>query len=198
MSYNLQSALSLVQESSYLLIFILMVFEGPTITIAAAMVASLGFLSVYKIFILALLGDITGDFLFYGLGCSARKNIFEKYGHHVGFHKKRRKYWSKKLNEHFVKSFIFIKNSPIICQPGLILMGSMKIPVRKFFIWSFIITLPKSLLLTAIGYFGGMAILNYLRYFKIAEYFLIFVVLAGVIAYFIIIKKNKKCKKQAG
>lgn len=185
---TLSSAVSFAQANGYFIIFLIMVFEGPMITTAAAFAASLGTFNIFFIFLLALLGDITGDFLFYGIGRFTRYSFINKYGHYIGINKTTVKLLEKKLHKHFVKTFIFVKNAPILCQPGLVAMGTLKVPAKKFFLWSFIITLPKSLFFSCLGYFGGVAIIKILDYFNLVQYAIPIAIIIGILVYYLINK----------
>jgi membrane protein DedA with SNARE-associated domain len=182
------TALSFAQTHGYILVFIIMVFEGPMITTAAAFAASLGFFNVWIILLLSLLGDLTGDALFYSIGSFSREALLDKYGKYMGINKTIVRTIEKKLKEHFVKTFIFIKYTPILCMPGLIITGMLKIPLKKFFGWAFIITFPRNIFFTALGFYGGLAIVSILKYFKFAQYSVPVGILIGVLIYFAIKK----------
>ena len=75
------NVLQWVLHNSYPVIFLGMVIEGPTIIAAISFAATLGYFSLQTIFILAILGDLVGDCIWYSLGYFARKTIIKKYGH---------------------------------------------------------------------------------------------------------------------
>lgn len=176
--------LAFAQTHGYFLIFLIMVAEGPAITTAAAFAASLGVLNVYVVLFLSLLGDLTGDALFYGIGRLVSRPVIDRYGKYVGINEKHITGLQEKLHKHFLKTFVFIKYSPIICQPGLVMMGAMKIPLKRFFGWSFVITFPRNIFFTLLGYLGGVIIFRVLRYFNLVQYIIPLAILAGIGVYF--------------
>ena len=71
------AALALIPDSEvldwlirygYLLMFLLMLIEGPTITASAALGAALGYFNVFVVFALSFLGNFLPDMLYYMLG----------------------------------------------------------------------------------------------------------------------------------
>ena len=55
--------LTFIEQNGYVLLFLLMILEGPIVTAAAAFAASLGYLSLPVVFILSVLGNIIGDLI---------------------------------------------------------------------------------------------------------------------------------------
>ena len=52
---------------------------------------------------------------------------------------------------------MIIKLSPAIPIPGLIMVGSARVPLKKFVRIALLITLPKSILFALVGFFAGRA-----------------------------------------
>jgi membrane protein DedA with SNARE-associated domain len=182
------SALTFVVSNGYSLIFLIMVFEGPIITTAASFAAEMGYLNIFIILGLALLGDMTGDILFYSLGRYGGNSFVRKYGKYIGIKKSTILLLEKGLKKHFVKTFAFVKFAPLIPPAGLMAMGILKTPPKKFIIYSFIITLPRSIFFTALGYFSAMASVNVTHYLKLAEY-VPFILIGLIIAAYYIFEK---------
>lgn len=178
------SSLSFVQTHGYILIFLIMIFEGPIITTAAAFAASLGFFNIWVIFFLSLAGDLIGDFLHYGLGRIGRIAFVEKLSAKFGIKNSSIKNLEKKLHLHLGKGMFFIKFVPVFTTPGLMLAGALRVPAKRFIFYSFLLTLPRTIFFTGLGFFFGAAINAVLEYFKLGQYAVSFVVVAVIIIYF--------------
>jgi membrane protein DedA with SNARE-associated domain len=196
---NIDSAIAFVQTHGYLLIFLVMVLEGPLITMAAAFAASTGFFDVRIIFFLSLMGDLVGDFIHYSIGYFTRKTITERYDLKSGITKKRLKKLEEGIKTHFGKSMFLIKFTPFLTTPGLLLVGTMHVPVKKYVFYSFIITLPRTIFFTLSGFYLGVALSRIVRYTHIAGYLILAVMLFIIIKYIIVeidfSKVSKRVKK---
>jgi len=192
---NFSSALSFVQQSSYFLIFLAMVLEGPFVTAAAAFAASLGVFNIYIIFILSLFGDLVGDFIHYLLGSFGRKTVIEKYGERLGLKESRLRKIENHLKNHLGKALFAIKFTPVLTTPGLLLAGALKVSVKRFILFSFIITLPRTLFFILIGFYFGVAFDKISRYFRLGGYAVILAIVLTVIIYLIIKKVSEAASK---
>lgn len=141
----------------YFLFFIAAFLEGPLVTAAAGVASALGYYSFAVIIILSVLGDLTADLVYYTIGYWGRKTLITRYGDYVGLTKERMKSLEKLLHRHAGKAMIVIKLSPVIPVPGLIMIGSARVPLQKFVRSSMLITLPKSLLFGLMGFYAGRA-----------------------------------------
>ena len=90
----------------------------------------------------------------------------------------------QKLESHFdkhtVKTLVFGKWTQALGSVVLVSAGVAKIPFKKFVIFNFLPTLPKSLVFVLIGYFFGYAyvqINHYINYGSIALGVIVFVFL---------------------
>ena len=181
-----------LQGTSYFIIFLLMVIEGPIVTSAAAFLASLGFFNIFIIFILSLLGDLVGDCLHYTIGRYGGHKLIKKYHKKFSVTKKDLNKTEHNLNKHFGKTMFVIKFTPLFTTPGLILMGSLKIPLKKFIIYSLLITLPRTIFFILTGYYFGIAFDKIMNYYKIGGYIIVIFVIFVIISYLIFKKISSK------
>jgi membrane protein DedA with SNARE-associated domain len=65
-------------SSSYIVIFLLIFFEGPIVTYIASFAASLGYLDVYIIFILSSVIKIVTDAVPFFIGKYGKKKVIDK------------------------------------------------------------------------------------------------------------------------
>lgn len=162
-----------------------MVIEGPITTTIAAFAASVGIFNIYLIFILSLLGDVTGDVIHYYFGFILRRTVIERYIKKHGIKKSAIKKLESKIHNNFFKSMMVIKITPPLATPGLLLVGASKVPFSKYLFGSLITTMPLTIFYTTLGYYFGFAIKQVLDYFKMGQYILFFILLLLVLIYFV-------------
>ncbi len=192
------TSLEAIQGSSYFLIFILMCIEGPLITYLTSFAASLRIFNIYIIFGLSVAGSVIGDFIYYYIGHVGKNKITEKY-------LKKQKVKSKTidrieygLKNHTGKTMALIKLIPPLPAVGLVMAGAIKVPVKKFFTFSVLISILYSLFFLVLGFYTGEAYLTVAKYFKRVEIaalvILVIVVFGGVILEKVIerIKRSQK------
>jgi len=185
---SFSGALAWVKSAGYLLMFVAMVIEGPVITSAAAFAAALGYFNILIVLILSILGDLVGDYIYYAVGYFGRVHFVEKYGHKVGLTGERLAHMERLLKEHPKKTLAAVKLSPFLPAPGLMMIGATKMPVGEYTWMTLLVTLPKTLLFMALGYYFGRAYDQIAHYLENGQYFII-VALVVVVAVFYAYKK---------
>jgi len=151
-------------QNSYPLMFLGMIIEGPTIIAAASFAVTMGYFNLLIIFILAVIGDIIGDFIFYSLGYFGKMAFVKKFDKKFKISETRIEKLKTLVEKHPWKIIAAIKLSPLIPMPGLIAIGSTHLPPKKFATIIISIIIPKTILFMSIGYFFGHA---YNRIYKI-------------------------------
>jgi membrane protein DedA with SNARE-associated domain len=197
---NPEEIISVIQTQGYLVMFLLMVLEGPTITYIAAFAASMGLFNVYLVFLLAILGNSIPDAIFFFIGKKSRVQRIEKYLNYFGFTKNKIESLEENLKKHTRKSIILTKLIPGFAIPGILLAGFMKVPFKKFFSTSLPFDIVAAILFTLAGFYSGIGIGTLLKYLELEKYILWALILAGIISYIIFkwiysqFEKNKKLK----
>lgn len=139
----------------YLLLFPIMVVEGPIITIIAGFLVSLGYLDFTATCLLAVTADLVGDTLYYVAGRIGTNRFLERWTPRL------RNAWEKieGLRSHFKRHVgkTLLMGKLTHGAGGLILLtaGAVRIPFATFFWFNLLGTLPKSLLLLLLGYYFG-------------------------------------------
>lgn len=141
----------------YLIFFIAALIEGPFVTAAGGVAAALGYYNIYLIMLLAIAGDIGGDILYYGLGYNFSKLVRSGKLQFLGITYNRVGRIEKILHEQTIRAVMFVKLAPFIGPPGLIILGSVRAPIKKFTKAALIIAVPKSLLFALLGYYSAAA-----------------------------------------
>lgn len=161
-----------VLQQGYTLMFVLMLIEGPVVTAAGAFAAAFSYFHLWIVFVLSLLGNLVPDVVYYAMGYWGRHRFLDQYGHYFGLTKQRIAAAENLANKHTVKSLIAIKLIPFLATPGLIIVGASKMDLRKYIIWSIIITVPSSLFYLLIGYYFGAAYGTIDHYLHLGYYLL--------------------------
>lgn len=181
-SFN--GALAWVKSAGYFLMFIAMVIEGPVITSAAAFAAALGYFNIFIIFLLSIAGDLVGDYIYYGVGYFGRVKFVEKYGHRIGLTEQRLKHMERLIKEHPKKTLAAIKLAPLLPAPGLMMIGAVRMPVRRYTWITFIVALPKTIIFMALGYYFGAAYDHFAQILQNGEYFILAAIALTVIVFY--------------
>ncbi|MEK7325505.1 MAG: VTT domain-containing protein, partial [Chloroflexota bacterium] len=152
------------------------VIEGPIVTIVAGFLASLGYFNALIIYILAILGDLIGDTLYYVLGRRGNEYLLAR-KKFLWINIEQLKALTNHFDKHLGKSIILGKWTHVVGAPILIAAGMARVSFKKFILFNIIGTAPKILVFLIIGYYFGQA---YKRIDAYLEY-------AAVIIFFIII-----------
>lgn len=192
---NFSDALAFVQSQGYTLMFLAMIIEGPIVTSAAAFAASLGFFNIFLVLLLSILGDLVADFLYFGIGKFVRVKGVEKYGHYLGLKPQRLESIETHLHNNFGKTIFIVKFTPGLAAPGLMLMGALKVKLNRFIWWSFILTLPRAIFFTALGFYFGLLYDSLAKYLKWGEYTFILLIIFIFLGYLLFKKLSSKVVK---
>lgn len=141
-----------LQGSGYFILFILMLLEGPLVTIAAAFLASVWVFNIYAVAALGWIGDMTGDIIFFLIG-KYWLNFFQK-KQEIDTDKKR-KFIERidiLIHSNFLLSLILIKITPYAPMIALPYLGKIGIPVKKYFSHIFLLSLPVPVAAAVIGF----------------------------------------------
>lgn len=170
------SLLEFVQIHSYLIIFILMIVEGPIVTATAAFAASLGYLDIYYIFFISFFGNFIPDSILYAVGRLGRRKSVESLAHKVGLNQRRIQLVEDNLRKHAGKALTFGKISPFLPVATLVLAGFVRMPYGKFARIDAAINAVTTIVFIIIGYFFGINIKILLDYLNLGAYVLFLII----------------------
>lgn len=177
-----ETLVQFLSEYGYFAVFLVSLVEGPIVSILAAFLAAQGLLSLPAVFGTLLMGDIVGDIGYYGIGRWFRAPLHQFLSRH-----------RPKLDDQIERV-----GGQIRSQPGRVLLfgkfthatgfaillaaGTAGIRFRTFFFYCILGTVPKTVVLTAAGYFFGEYYRNVKGSFQWGSV-LLFILLSGFIAY---------------
>lgn len=173
-----------VINHGYLLFFIAALIEGPFVTAAGGVAAALGYYDVFIIMLLAIGGDIGGDLIFYSIGYKLRSLVKSDHLWFFGITKERVEKIERLLHRHTVKAVLFIKLTPLIGPPGLIILGSVRTPFKKLINTALGLAILKSIFFTLIGFYSAKAYVYLDKIIIKSQYTLGIIIAAVALIYF--------------
>ena len=191
---TLQQIFLLLLQYKYYLLLPIAIFEGPIITIIAAFLAAQGYLNVYLVFAVVVLGDVLGDMLYYAVGKYGGKKFINRFGRFFRVSEEKMAEFEKMFHTHRRKTLITGKMTHALGSIVLLAAGVAEIPFWEFVLYNFLPTLPKSLLLVIVGYFFGEAYAQIDKYITYGSYVIGGLIVVAAIVYLIYRKYYKKSK----
>ncbi len=192
MGGSFQEVVQWTLHHGYSIMFVAMLIEGPAITAAGAFVAALGYFDVWIVLFLSILGNLVPDVIYYAIGYWGRKQLIDKYGHYFRITKERVAFIEQLAKNHAWKALTVIKLTSVLATPGLIIVGSARMPIKKYAWICLAITAPSSLFFLVVGYYFGALYGTISIYFEKVEYLALAAILIFALIYFAWKKFNKK------
>lgn len=159
---HLQLFTNLLQTSSeiwvYILIALLVAIEGPIMTLAGAVAASMGILNPVMVFVSASLGNLMADTLWYTLGYAGKTEWRVKYGSWFGIKESSIARLQKDIYAHIHKLLFIAKLTLGFVIPTLVAAGLARVPFKRWFGVLFVAECIWTGSLVVIGYYFGHAI----------------------------------------
>jgi membrane protein DedA with SNARE-associated domain len=171
--------LDLLSQYGYFVLFLVMVVEGPIVTSAAAFAAHFGYFTLPLIFVLSVLGDLTGDVIYYGIGAISRKTLIDTHGYKFGLNKDKMAAFDRAFHAHKIKSLVIAKLAPIIPGPVIIAAGALRLSFWTLMWVSIILAVPKYLFFMLLGYGFGDFYQTFFRYYDIVGWIVVACLIGG-------------------
>lgn len=165
MFFPASQVITWVTQYQYLFLFPAAVLEGPIVTIIAGFLSSLGYINFLLAYAVIVIGDLTGDSIYYALGYWGEKKFVTKFSHYIGVTSERLDKLKNHFKNHTRKTIFLGKLAHGIGSAILVAAGMAKISFREFLFYNFISTIPKSLILLLAGFYFGEAYGRIERYF---------------------------------
>ena len=77
--FTLDHLLALIQAYGLWLLGPFAIIEGPIVTVIAAYIARMGYMNVYAVYAVCVVGDLVGDAMYYGIGRLGPKFLPERW-----------------------------------------------------------------------------------------------------------------------
>ena len=188
---TLANILIILEQYKYLVIFPIMIIEGPIISVISGFMIYLGFLNAFIIYPLLVFGDLIGDSTYYAIGKYCKEfNWVKKLELSLGYDEKSEKFLKNHFENHTIKTLIIAKMSHGFGIPVQITAGMVKVKFFKYISAEIVGTMPKTLILLVIGFYLGDSYKMIDGYFD----FIAFVVISILVLTFLYLILNKYIK----
>lgn len=155
MSLSVDTILSLLESYPYLLLFPLVLLEGPISTVAAGLLVATGLIGWPVAYAVAVTADLTGDTLYYLLGRSARRPRAARLLARLGLTEEKLAVMESSFGRNEGKALVGAKVADFAAVPVFVAAGLTKVGYGRFLGWTATATVPKAGLLMLGGYFAG-------------------------------------------
>lgn len=193
---NSSIIIHLLLRFGYPIIFLLVVYEGPLVTVTAAFFAASGYLNIFILYPLIVVADLSSDIMWYFIGYFGREKVVNRWGRFIGLNQDSLDKFQKlnnKFKNHQGKILFIAKITHVIGFPFLINAGIFKWDIKKYILFNFLATLPKTLGFMLLGFFFGKTSNVISKYLGYETYIGIGAFICSILSYFLILKiaKNK-------
>lgn len=156
---DLHTISNLVIEYRYWILIPLSFVEGPVVAIAAGTLASLGYFNVYILALFFLVLDLGKDAFYYAIGhwggnTKFMRRVLKRVGVHQGHLDDVHALWEKNPG----KTMFLGKISYGIASSFIVLAGTVRMSLKKFFGWGALVAMSQYWTLLALGYFFGSSL----------------------------------------
>ena len=189
-----QNLLEIINHWGYSLMLLLMIIEGPIATLGAAFLASMGFLNVFIVLILSILGDIIGDVILYYIGFFSKKGLIPKERKFLKSNAGIAKIIKSSFEKKETQIIFFTKATTGLCYVTFILAGMVKLNFKKFLFFSVLGGIIWSSFIVGLGYYFGWIAEEIEQYIKFSSWIIFFLALSIMFS-IIIYKKTTALKK---
>ncbi len=171
---------SLIETHGLLVLAPVSILEGPIITVIAAYLAKLGYMNLYAVYVIVVMGDLIGDALFYGFGHGGLRLVPQRWQKRLGLNETRLTSLVENFNRRGGRILVMGKLTHSVGAAILVAAGMAKMPFWKFLWYNLLATLPKSLFFMVIGYTLGYATSAVDSYiFRVSAVMLVLILMAG-------------------
>ncbi len=140
------------------------VLEGPIVSVVAGYLSHIGLLPLWQVIVVVILADVVGDCILYGLGRGMLKWLPARWREKVGVSDARLEMLAQTFREKGAKVLVVGKLTHAAGFAILLGAGAARMRFDVFVLANLLATIPKSILLVAIGYVFGS------QHERIAEY----------------------------
>lgn len=159
MSDSLSDVLYILENYKYIIVFPLTVIEGPIISVISGFLVYLGVMNFWATIMILVIADVLGDCMYHMIGrYSLRSDRAKKLVGFFGYSHKSEVFIERHFKKHKFETFLIAKFAHGVGAVIQIASGIAKVNFGYFLIFSFISTIPKTLILVSIGFYAGSSI----------------------------------------
>jgi len=175
-----------IKTIGYPTMLLIMIIEGPIITLLAAFLASFGFFNVFIVLFLSITGDLIGDIILYAVGYYGGQKVLLKAERILHIKPNIIAKLENLFTKHGRKTIFAVKSTTGLCWITFIAAGTVKMNLREFLKASLLGGIVWSAFLVICGYFFGYAfekINDYIKYAGILIFALAVIFYIAIIFY---------------
>lgn len=176
----------------YFILFPITLFEGPIITVIAGYLASLNIFNGWIVYLIVVLGDTSGDILYYAAGRWGRWKFCERWGRLFDVEENKVAKMEKYFSRHAGKTLFIGKFGYGVVGSLLFASGVANISLTRFLMFTFPATLIKSMMLLLVGFYFGSAYREIKVYFDYTSYIMIGLAIILIVVYLYIQRRAQK------
>lgn len=196
MFFTFSQIINWLLHYKYFVLFPVTIIEGPIVTVIAGFLSSLGYLNVVIVYLLAVIGDLVGDSIYYSIGKWGKRGFIKRWGKYIGLNEDRIGHLEGHFQKHSGKTLIIGKWSHAVGAVVLIAAGVAEMSFWRFVWFNFIASIPKSLIFIFIGFYFGQAYSRIAQYLDYVAIIMIALTIALIAIYFIAKKISSKYEER--
>jgi membrane protein DedA with SNARE-associated domain len=143
---------------AYVIIVLLVMTEGSITTLVGASAAAAGFLDVRLVLVATIVGNVTGDVLWYMVGYTGGIERAQRIAQRVGIDGIHLETMCHKLQDHAAKAILLAKAALGLIIPTLLAAGLARVHLRRWFPVVFLVETVWSVLLVFVGFHTADAV----------------------------------------
>ncbi len=163
----MEQTVTYITTYGYLALFPLAIVEGPIVTVIGGFFVRLGIFNPVLVYIIIILGDMTGDALYYFIGRFGRNSFLNWIGKHIGVTHERLEDVHSHFAAHGYKTIMAAKLIQGLGPVGLIAAGSARVPYARYILMCLSVSLIQSALFLLIGYVFGHVFVQLSHYLNV-------------------------------
>ena len=149
--------LQMMQNHGLWLVGPMAIIEGPIVTVIAAYLAKLGYMTLLGVYLVCMLGDLVGDAMYYWIGRAGPAVLPERWLARLGVTAARQ----MALKGHFAKNggrtLLLGKLTHSAGLPIMLASGAARMNFSLYMWYNVLGTIPKTALFVAVGWYLGSA-----------------------------------------
>ena len=135
----------------------LAVLEGPIVTVLAGWLSKSGYMALWAVYLVCVLGDLIGDALYYWIGRAGPKLLPDRWLAKLGMGEARQLALSQHFAEKGGRTLLFGKFTHSTGLPIMLASGAARMDFWAYMFWNLVGSLPKSALFVGLGWMLGSA-----------------------------------------
>ena len=149
--------LQLMHDHGLWLVGPMAIVEGPIVTVIAAYLAKLGYMTLLGVYLVCVVGDLVGDAMYYWIGRAGPAILPERWLVKIGINKARQMALKGHFAEKGGRTLLLGKWTHSVGLPIMLASGAAKMPFGIYMWYNVLGSIPKSALFVAIGWYLGSA-----------------------------------------